>query len=93
MCCTCVYRLLRAAPLVAKAVASIGVMVLFTAVFTVRVGTTGVPVKPITDRHTWTVGHVRITPGPGVAGARGGHYVVWPPSTVSLASGSSAGGR
>src|ERR1700730_15355946 len=57
----CVYRPLRAAPSIAKAVASIGVMALFTGVFTVRMRTTGVPVKPILPSGAWTVGHVRIT--------------------------------
>ncbi|HKY13669.1 MAG TPA: branched-chain amino acid ABC transporter permease/ATP-binding protein [Microthrixaceae bacterium] len=55
------FRLLRAAPPVGKAVASIGVMVVLTGLFTERVGTTAVPVDPILPTSTWTWGDVRIT--------------------------------
>jgi ABC-type branched-subunit amino acid transport system ATPase component/branched-subunit amino acid ABC-type transport system permease component len=57
----CVYRLLRTAPPLAKAVASIGVLVLLTGVFTERVGSTGVPVAPILPSGTWKLGGVRVT--------------------------------
>ncbi len=56
-----VFRLLRSAPPVAKAVASIGLMVVFTGLFSERVGTTGVAVKPILPTDAWTVGGVHIT--------------------------------
>jgi ABC-type branched-subunit amino acid transport system ATPase component/branched-subunit amino acid ABC-type transport system permease component len=56
-----VFRLLRSAPPVAKAVASIGLMVVFTGLFSQRVGTTGVAVKPILPTDTWTLGGVHIT--------------------------------
>jgi ABC-type branched-subunit amino acid transport system ATPase component/branched-subunit amino acid ABC-type transport system permease component len=56
-----VFRLLRSAPAVAKAVASIGVMVLFTGLFTQKVGPSAVNVKPILPSDSWTWGGVRIT--------------------------------
>ncbi len=56
-----VFRPARAAPVVAKAVASIGVMVVLTGLFAVRVGPTGVRTEPILPSGTWTFGDVRIT--------------------------------
>lgn len=56
-----VFRPARAAPAVAKAVASIGVMVVLTAIFTIRVGTTGERVDPILPSGTWIFGDVRVT--------------------------------
>ncbi len=56
-----VFRPARGAPAVAKAVASIGVMVVFTGLFAVRVGPTGVRTDPILPRGTWTLGQVLIT--------------------------------
>jgi ABC-type branched-subunit amino acid transport system ATPase component/branched-subunit amino acid ABC-type transport system permease component len=57
----CIYRLLRTAPPVAKAVASIGVMVLFTGLFTQKVGTAAIGVKPILPTEAWVLGSVRVT--------------------------------
>ena len=56
-----VFRPLRAAPPVAKAVASIALLVVFTGLFTLRVGSTAIPVKPILPTNVWTLGGVRIT--------------------------------
>ena len=56
-----VFRPARAAPAVAKAVASIGVMVVLTGLFAVRVGPTGVRTESILPSGTWTLGDVRIT--------------------------------
>ncbi len=56
-----VFRPLRAAPAVAKAVASLGVMVLLTGLFTVRAGTTAVSVAPILPTNIWTIGSVRVS--------------------------------
>jgi ABC-type branched-subunit amino acid transport system ATPase component/branched-subunit amino acid ABC-type transport system permease component len=56
-----VFRPARSAPPVAKAVASIGVMVVLTGLFSVRVGPTGVRTGPILPSGAWTVGDVRIT--------------------------------
>jgi ABC-type branched-subunit amino acid transport system ATPase component/branched-subunit amino acid ABC-type transport system permease component len=56
-----VFRPARSAPPVAKAVASIGVMVVLTGLFSVRVGPTGVRTDPILPSGAWTLGDVRIT--------------------------------
>jgi ABC-type branched-subunit amino acid transport system ATPase component/branched-subunit amino acid ABC-type transport system permease component len=56
-----IFRPLRGAPPIAKAVASIGVMVVFTGLFTARVGSTSIPVGPILPTSTWTLGGVHIT--------------------------------
>ena len=56
-----VFRPARSAPPVAKAVGSIGVMVVLTGLFTIRVGPTGQRVAPILPSGTWTIGDVRIT--------------------------------
>ena len=56
-----IFRPMRSAPPVAKAVASIGLMVLFTGVFVQRVGSTAVAVQPILPTSAWTLGGVRIS--------------------------------
>ena len=56
-----VFRPARSAPPVAKAVASIGVMVVLTGLFTIRVGTTPVRTGAILPSGTWILGHVRVT--------------------------------
>ncbi|MFZ2173931.1 MAG: branched-chain amino acid ABC transporter permease/ATP-binding protein [Rhodococcus sp. (in: high G+C Gram-positive bacteria)] len=55
-----VFRPLRAAPPVAKAVASIGVMLFVQALLAVRVGTTPVSVKAILPSGVLTIGDMRI---------------------------------
>lgn len=55
-----VFRFLQSAPPVAKAVASIGLFVFLTALFTRKVGTAGLRVEPILPEGTWIVGDVRI---------------------------------
>jgi ABC-type branched-subunit amino acid transport system ATPase component/branched-subunit amino acid ABC-type transport system permease component len=57
----CVFRPLRAAPPVAKAVASIGLMVVLTGVFLQKVGSTPVSVKPILPNGVWALGDIRIS--------------------------------
>jgi ABC-type branched-subunit amino acid transport system ATPase component/branched-subunit amino acid ABC-type transport system permease component len=56
-----VFRPLRTAPPVARAVASIGVMVILTGVMTQRVGVNPVTVGPILPTRIWTVGGVRLS--------------------------------
>ena len=56
-----VFRPARSAPPLAKAVASIGVMLVLTAVFQIRVGPTGVRADPILPSGAWTLGDVRIS--------------------------------
>ncbi|HKY16684.1 MAG TPA: branched-chain amino acid ABC transporter permease/ATP-binding protein [Microthrixaceae bacterium] len=56
-----VFRRLHAAPVVAKAVASIGLMVIFTGLFALRVGTTAEQVRPILPEGSWELGEVRIS--------------------------------
>ena len=56
-----VFRPLRTAPAVARAVASIGVMVILTSVMTQRVGVNPVNVGPILPTRIWTVGGVRLS--------------------------------
>ena len=56
-----VFRPLRTAPAVARAVASIGVMVTLTSVMTQRVGVNPVTVGPILPTRIWTVGGVRLS--------------------------------
>ncbi|MEY2570601.1 MAG: hypothetical protein QOE63_951, partial [Acidimicrobiaceae bacterium] len=56
-----VYRPLRTAPAVARAVASIGVMVVITELVSERIGTTAVNVKPIFPNGNWKVGNVNVT--------------------------------
>lgn len=55
------FRPLRIAPPVAKAVASVGVMVVMTAIVLQRVGTTPVVVKAIFPTHVYTIGSVRVS--------------------------------
>lgn len=55
-----VFRPLRSAPPVAKAVASVGVMLVVQALMAVRVGTTPVSVEPILPDNSIEVGDVRI---------------------------------
>jgi len=55
-----VFRPLRNAPPVAKAVASLGVSLVITALIAVRMGTTAVAVEPIFASDLWTVGSVRV---------------------------------
>lgn len=55
-----VFRPLRAAPPVAKAVASVGVMLVMQALMAVRVGTTPVSVQPILPMGSLQVGDMRI---------------------------------
>jgi ABC-type branched-subunit amino acid transport system ATPase component/branched-subunit amino acid ABC-type transport system permease component len=56
-----VFRPLRAAPAVAKAVASIGVMVVLTGLMSQRLGTAPVSVDAILPTKVWTLGSVRIS--------------------------------
>ena len=56
-----VFRPLRAAPAVAKAVASIGVMVVMTGLMSQRLGTAPVSVDAILPTNVWTFGAVRIS--------------------------------
>ena len=56
-----VFRPLRAAPAVAKAVASIGVMVVMTGLMSQRLGTAPVSVDAILPTNVWTLGSVRIS--------------------------------
>jgi ABC-type branched-subunit amino acid transport system ATPase component/branched-subunit amino acid ABC-type transport system permease component len=56
-----VFRPLRAAPAVAKAVASIGVMVVMTGLMAQRLGTAPVSVDAILPTNVWTLGSVRIS--------------------------------
>lgn len=55
-----VFRWLRAAPPVAKAVASIGLLIVFQALLAQRVGTTPVSVKRILPSDSYTIGDLRI---------------------------------
>ncbi|WP_109524575.1 branched-chain amino acid ABC transporter permease/ATP-binding protein [Nocardia aurea] len=55
-----VFRPLRTAPPVAKAVASIGLMVIFTELAVLRVGTAPIGVKPIFPTGRWSFGGVSI---------------------------------
>ena len=56
-----VFRPLRAAPAVAKAVASIGVMVVMTGLMSQRLGTAPVSVDSILPTNIWTFGSIRIS--------------------------------
>jgi ABC-type branched-subunit amino acid transport system ATPase component/branched-subunit amino acid ABC-type transport system permease component len=56
-----VFRPLRTAPAVARAVASIGVMVVLTGVMAQRLGTTPVSVDPILPSSVWTMGSIRVS--------------------------------
>ncbi len=56
-----VFRPLRAAPAVAKAVASIGVMVVMTGLMSQRLGTAPVSVDAILPTKIWTLGSIRIS--------------------------------
>jgi ABC-type branched-subunit amino acid transport system ATPase component/ABC-type branched-subunit amino acid transport system permease subunit len=56
-----VFRPLRTAPAVARAVASIGVMVVLTGVMAQRLGTTPVAVDPILPSGVWTMGSIRVS--------------------------------
>jgi branched-subunit amino acid ABC-type transport system permease component len=56
-----VFRPLRNAPPVAKAVATLGVSVIITTGLTARLGTTGLAVDPIYPTGAWTLGDVRIS--------------------------------
>src|SRR5262249_21696403 len=55
------FRPLRSASPVAKAVASIGVMVVVTGVIIERFGTGPVAVSPIFPTHIWTIGSIRVS--------------------------------
>jgi len=55
-----IFRFLRTAPPVAKAVASLGLFVFLTALFTDKVGTSGMRVDPILPDGVWMVGDVRV---------------------------------
>jgi branched-subunit amino acid ABC-type transport system permease component len=55
-----VFRPLRSAPPVAKAVASLGVSLLITALIAARMGTTAVAVEPVFPTDLWTAGDVRV---------------------------------
>lgn len=55
-----VFRPLRSAPPVAKAVVSVGVMVVFTGLFTAKAGTVGLPVETILPTTSWKVGKVLV---------------------------------
>ena len=56
-----VFRPLRTAPPVAKAVASIGVMVVLTSLMSQRLGVDPVTVDPILPTRIWTIGDVRVS--------------------------------
>jgi ABC-type branched-subunit amino acid transport system ATPase component/ABC-type branched-subunit amino acid transport system permease subunit len=56
-----VFRPLRNAPPVARAVASLGISVIITSGITARLGTTGVAVQQIYPAGAWNVGGVRIS--------------------------------
>ncbi|MCU1593787.1 MAG: putative transporter ATP-binding protein [Frankiales bacterium] len=56
-----VFRPLRNAPPVARAVASLGISVIITSDITARLGTTGVAVQPIFPVDSWTVFGVRLS--------------------------------
>jgi ABC-type branched-subunit amino acid transport system ATPase component/branched-subunit amino acid ABC-type transport system permease component len=56
-----VFRPLRTAPAVARAVASIGVMLVLTSVMTQRVGVNPVTVGPILPTRIWTIGGIRLS--------------------------------
>ncbi|HEX6393846.1 MAG TPA: branched-chain amino acid ABC transporter permease/ATP-binding protein [Acidimicrobiales bacterium] len=56
-----IFRPLRTAPAMARAVASIGVMVILTSLMTQRVGVNPVTVGPILPTRIWTVGGVRLS--------------------------------
>jgi ABC-type branched-subunit amino acid transport system ATPase component/branched-subunit amino acid ABC-type transport system permease component len=58
-----VFRPLRATPAVAKAVASIGVMLLLLSLSTERIGTAGVFAAPILPTSIWKVGSVIVPSG------------------------------
>lgn len=60
LCYVLVFRPLRAAPVVAKAVASIGVMIVIQAVIAQRAGTGLVSVKPIFALDTFALGDSRV---------------------------------
>ncbi|MCM3923087.1 branched-chain amino acid ABC transporter permease/ATP-binding protein [Frankia sp. AiPs1] len=55
-----VFRPLRAHLAVAKAVASLGIMGLFTGIITMQVGGDQILVEPILPRHTWHAGGLRL---------------------------------
>jgi ABC-type branched-subunit amino acid transport system ATPase component/branched-subunit amino acid ABC-type transport system permease component len=55
-----IFRTLRSAPPVAKAVASLGVMVMLQSLFASRLGTSPVTVRRIFPSHLLSVGHTRI---------------------------------
>ncbi len=56
-----VFRFLRSSPAVTKAVASVGVMAVFTGLFQARVGNDAIPVQPILPTNSWTLGGIRIS--------------------------------
>ncbi len=55
-----IFRPLREAPAVAKAVASVGVLVVMTGIMAVRLGTRPVPVDDVLPSGIWVVGGVRV---------------------------------
>jgi branched-subunit amino acid ABC-type transport system permease component len=58
-----VFRPLRAAPAMAKAVASIGLMLLLLSLTTERIGTAGVFATPILPSAIWKLGSVIVPSG------------------------------
>ena len=56
-----VFRPLRAVPPVGKAVASIGVMLVLSGLFTLRIGVDGVQTMPILPVESWKIGGVNVT--------------------------------
>jgi len=56
-----VFRALRTAPVVARAVASIGVMVVLTGLMAQRLGTTPVNTSAILPNHVWRLGSIRVS--------------------------------
>jgi ABC-type branched-subunit amino acid transport system ATPase component/branched-subunit amino acid ABC-type transport system permease component len=56
-----IFRPLRTAPAVAKAVASVGILVVITGLMVVRIGTRPINVKDILPTDIWTVGDVRVS--------------------------------
>ena len=83
-----VFRPLRAAPPVAKAVASIALMVVFTGLFTLRVGTTADPGEADPPDRRLDARRRPHLAGPGVVRPDdpGDHRWCWRPRTASPAS-------
>lgn len=56
-----VFRPLRAVPPVGKAVASVGVMLVLSGLFTIRIGDDGIQTLPILPVDSWSIGGVNVT--------------------------------